>query len=141
MNISGKAVKKYNTSILNLFQMILNLNENQQRVLLDCAEKLFLKEKRTNPRKPCEIPIYYATDDQVYSSHVKNISRSGLFIETQNKLPVGNIILMTFRLEGLDKPIKIRGEVAHTGPAGIGVRFIEPNSSLEAKVDTFVEGN
>ena len=141
MNISGKAVKKYNTSILNLFKIILNLNENQQRILLACAEKLFLKEKRTSPRKSCEIPIYYATDDHFYSSYIKNISQNGLFIETQKKLPVGNIILMTFRLKGLDKPIKMRGEIAHAGPSGIGVRFLDANPDLEARIETIIDRN
>jgi Tfp pilus assembly protein PilZ len=141
MSVSKKAVKKYNTSILNLFEIILNLNENQQRILLTCAEKMFLKEKRTNTRKSCQIPIYYATDDQVYSSHIKNISRTGLFIETQKKLPVGNLILMTFRLIGVDKPIKIRGEIAHTDSSGIGVRFQNPSPGLEAQIGLFVDRN
>jgi Tfp pilus assembly protein PilZ len=141
MSISKKAVKKYNTSILNLFEIILNLNENQQRMLLACAEKMFLKEKRNNTRKSCQIPIYYATDDQVYASHIKNISRTGLFIETQKKLPVGNIILMTFRLKGFDKPLKIRGEIAHTESSGIGVRFLNPNPGLETVIGQFIDRN
>ena len=119
MITSVNAAKKYNTAILNLFELILKLSEKQQHVLLKFAEYLFIKEKRKNDRKSCHIPIFYATSDRVYSSHVKNLSNSGLFIKTQKMLPAGDEILMTFRMEGLNRPIKIKGEIAHASPLGI----------------------
>ena len=118
MSISGNTVKRYNTAILRLFEIILSLDENQQKKLIGCAESLFLKEKRIHNRKLCQIPIYYATENQVFSSYIKNISQSGLLIETRKSLPFGEEILMTFRLEGLNKPIKIRGQIAHSGTSG-----------------------
>jgi len=134
MSRSATAAKKYNTAILNLFDIILGLNENQQRLLLRLAEHIFIKEKRSSDRKPCHIPIYYATSERVYSSHIINLSPSGLFVVAQKMVPVGEEILMTFRLEGLSKPIKIRGEVAHTNSLGMGVRFKELKPEIESKL-------
>ena len=127
---------KYNTAILNLFDIILGLNESQQRKLLKLAEYLFIKEKRTNVRKSCHIPIYYATSDRVYTSHIQNISLSGLFIVNQKILPVGEKILMTFRLEGLNKPIKTKGKITHTNRMGMGVKFkgIKPQIAEKLKI-------
>ena len=138
--ISSETVaKKYNTSILNLFEIILGLNEKQQQLLLKLAEHIFIKEKRNNERKSCHIPIYYATSERVYSSHIINLSPSGLFIVAQKILPIGEEILMTFRMEGLNKPIKIRGEVAHTNSLGMGIRFRELKEDLERKLKILVD--
>ncbi len=139
MITSANATKKYNTAILNLFELILKLSENQQHALLKFAEYLFIKEKRANDRKSCHIPIYFATSDRVYSSHIKNLSNSGLFIETQTMLPVGDEIIMTFRMEGLNKPIKIKGEIAHTSRSGIGVKFKAINSQIAKKLKILVD--
>lgn len=132
-------MKRYNTAILKLFKIILSLDEYQQNKLLGCAENLFLKEKRIHHRKPCQIPIYYATENRVFSSYIKNISQSGLLIETRKSLPPGEEILMTFRLEGLNKPIKIRGHIAHSGPSGIGVKFIEISRKMEKAIGILVD--
>ena len=139
MSISGNTVKRYNTAILRLFEIILSLDENQQKKLIGCAESLFLKEKRIHNRKLCQIPIYYATENQVFSSYIKNISQSGLLIETRKSLPFGEEILMTFRLEGLKRPIKIRGQVAHSGPSGIGVEFIGISYKMEKAIGVLVD--
>ena len=84
-----KEIGKYNTAILKLFEIILSLNESQQEQLLKLTENLFVKEKRVNNRKSCHIPIYYATSDRVYSSHIENISPTGLFIKAEKPLPSG----------------------------------------------------
>ena len=139
MSASGKLVKRYNTAILKLFEIILNLDENQQEKLLEHVKILFLKEKRIHNRKHCQIPIYYATESQVFSSHIKNISQSGLLIETRKSLPPGEEILMTFRLEGLNTPIKIRGQIAHSGPSGIGVKFIGISRKMETAIGMIVD--
>jgi Tfp pilus assembly protein PilZ len=123
MSTPAKNEKKYSTLIYKLFNIVLSLSEEQQMTLLKQAEELFLAEKRSFGRKDCKIPVYYATYDRVYSNYIKNISRNGLFIKTQRPLFVGEEILMTFRLKGFDKPIKIKGEVAHATRAGIGVEF------------------
>ncbi|MGD8765649.1 MAG: PilZ domain-containing protein [Desulfobacteraceae bacterium] len=123
MSVPEKELKKYNTLIYKLFNIVLNLSEKQQQILLQHAEELFLQEKREHIRKAVKIPVYYATYDRVYSNYIKNISQQGLFIETQRPLFVGEEIVMTFRLKGFDKPLKIKGEVAHATRAGIGVEF------------------
>ena len=122
--------KKYSTLIYKLFNIVLSLSEEQQLEMLKHAEELFLEEKRSFTRRDCKIPVYYATYDRVYSNYIKNISRNGLFIKTQRPLFVGEEILMTFRLKGFDKPIKIKGEVAHATRAGIGVEFKDASPFL-----------
>lgn len=139
MSTPAKNDKKYSTLIYKLFNIVLSLDEEQQRTLLKHAEELFLEEKRAVGRRDCKIPVYYATYDRVYSNYIKNISRNGLFIKTQRPLFVGEEILMTFRLKGFDKPIKIKGEVAHATRAGIGVEFKNASPFLMEVLGILIE--
>jgi Tfp pilus assembly protein PilZ len=138
MNVDEKATKKYNVVISKLFQIVINLDEEQQEALLHHAEELLTKEKRLEIRKTCTIPINFAAYGRVYSNHIKNISSNGLFIETQRPLLVGDEINMTFRLEGLDKPLKLRGEIAHTTRAGVGVEFKDISPYIEELLRTVI---
>ena len=133
-----KAIRKYNTAILKLFEIILGLNEGQQKLLLKFTENLFIKEKRANNRKSCHIPIYYATSDRVYSSHIENISPTGLFIKSEKPLPTGEKILMTFNIKGFNKPLKVSGEIAHSNDAGIGVKFKNLSPHVVNKLEDVV---
>ncbi len=133
-----KEIGKYNTAILKLFEIILSLNESQQEQLLKLTEDLFVKEKRVNNRKSCHIPIYYATSDRVYSSHIENISSTGLFIKAEKPLPAGEEILMAFNIKGLNKPLKVRGEIAHANDVGIGVKFKDLNPHVANKLENIV---
>jgi len=140
MGAEKKAVKKYNVVISKLFQVVINLDEEQQEALLYHAEELLSKEKRLGIRKSCTIPINFAAYDRVYSNHIKNISPNGLFIETQRPLLVGDEIIMTFRLEGLDKPLKLRGEIAHATRIGVGVEFKDISPYIEELLRTVIKG-
>jgi Tfp pilus assembly protein PilZ len=140
MGAEEKAAKKYNVVISKLFQVVINLGEEQQEALLHHAEELLSEGKRLGIRKSCTIPINFAAYDRVYSNHIKNISANGLFIETQRPLLVGDEIVMTFRLQGLDKPLKLRGEIAHATRAGVGVEFKDVSPYIEELLRTVIKG-
>ena len=123
MRAQEETQKKYNVVISKLFQIIIELNQEQQMELLNYAEQLLVKEKREGIRRSCDIPVNYAANDHLYSSKITNISANGLFIDTRRPLIRGDEVIMAFRLEGFDKSLKLRGEIARTDPAGIGVAF------------------
>ena len=139
MGAQEKTEKKYNVVIAKLFQVVLNLGEEQQQALLHHAEDLLVREQRTNFRTPCDIPINYAAFDRVYTNHIKNISPGGLFIETQRPLLVGDEITMTFRLEGLEKPLTLKGEVAQANRIGVGVEFKEISPAVEQMLQMLLD--
>ena len=139
MSAQNQSIKKYNVVISKLFQIVIELTEEQQLALLRHAEDLFAKEKRVNIRKSCNIPVHYATDYRVYTNHIKNISQSGLFIETQRPLIVGDEIIMTFRLDGFNKPLRIKGEIAHATRKGVGVEFKEVSPYIEEIIDILLK--
>ena len=113
-----------------LFNLILTLNAEEQRFLLKNVEKLILKEKRTSTRKICRMPVRYFYNEQIYNNFITDISRDGCFIETQKPLLVGEKILMDIQMDGNEKSIRIKGEVAHANRMGSGIEFEKVNTNL-----------
>ena len=128
-----------NIIISKLFQIVIELGEEQQKELLQHAEALLVKEKRDNTRKSCNIPINYASNDRVYANQITNISASGLFIETRRPLIKGDEVIMNFRLEGFDKFLKLRGEIARTAQKGFGVAFKNTSPHVEEMIRYIVK--
>jgi Tfp pilus assembly protein PilZ len=138
MSVQEKTEKKYNVAISKLFQIIIELNQEQQEELLHHAEQLLAKEKRENIRRSCDIPVNYAANDHLYASKITNISANGLFIDTRRPLIKGDEVIMTFKLEGFDKSLKLRGDIARANQAGIGVAFKSISPHVEEMIRVIV---
>ena len=138
MKSPARAIKKYNVIIPKLFQIILNISEDKQLLLLQYAEDLLVKERRAFVRKTCSIPVSYATYDRVYSNTIKNISQKGVFIETQRPLFVGEELLLSFSMDGIDKPLKIKGEIVQVNRSGIGVEFKNMSPYIDEMLVTLI---
>ena len=140
MNAQSKIgkLKQYNVKISRLIKLILKLNESHQKALLKKGKKLLLKENRAH-RKSCRIPVNYATFDRIYSDNIMNISQSGVFIETKRPIFIGEEILMNFMVEGLDKLIKIKGEVVNASGLGIGIEFKDINPGILNNMKALLE--
>ena len=139
MSAQEKKYSKANAVLDELFQIATKLNEEQQMALLLHAEDLFNRDKRSGLRKSCDIPINYATNDRVYTDQISNISRSGLFINTREPFTEGDEIITTFRLDGFDRPLKIKGTIAHSIRKGVGVKFKNLSPYIEEMIDILVK--
>jgi Tfp pilus assembly protein PilZ len=131
-------ISKYNVTISKLIKLILSLNEEHQEALLKKGQELLSKEKRA-PRKSCRIPVKYTTFDRVYSDQIMNISQSGVFIETRRPIFVGEEILMDFKVEGVDKALRIEGKVVHASSRGVGLEFKNVDPALSRLLPAIFE--
>ena len=138
MSAQEKTEKKINDVISKLFQIVSDLNQEQQKEILHHAEQLLVKDKRENIRRSCDISVNYAANDRVYSNQITNISANGLFIETRRSLIMGDEVIMAFKLEGFDKSLKLRGEIARANQAGIGVAFKNISPHIEEMIRVIV---
>jgi len=127
--MKSQKIRQYNVTLSELIKLILSLSEEHQKALLKKGRELLSKEKRA-PRKSCEIPVKYSTFDRVYSDRIMNISQSGVFIETRRPIFVGEDILMEFKLEGINKTLKIKGNVVHASSRGVGIEFKNVDPTL-----------
>jgi Tfp pilus assembly protein PilZ len=131
--------RKYNITIKNLFDAILQLSQEQQKQLMIYVEELIAENKRISIRKAYKIPISYATQNHIYSDNISDISKSGLFIETNRLFNIGEDIMLYFNMHGYDRPFKIKGKIVRSNQQGIGVEFKEVKPYIAEMLGALVE--
>lgn len=80
------------------------------------------KEKRENSRRPHNMPMEFIVQDHRYRGLIKNISKSGVFIETGEMFKVGQFVSMTYAFPPFRGKNKI-GKIINVDAKGIGVKF------------------
>jgi type IV pilus assembly protein PilZ len=88
-------------------------------------------ERRRYERFETSISVDYANGDTFLFSYIQNISEMGIFIRSDEPLPVGTMLRMRFAPEG-QEAIELSGEVTWVNPfrpfgdnlnPGMGIRF------------------
>lgn len=80
-------------------------------------------EERNYPRKASSRPVHYAANRRILKGTSKNISFSGILIKTENKLSVGQTIILSLPSKTKNS-LQIKGEVVWSGAEGFGVKFL-----------------
>ena len=125
MNKPEIKYQKYNIVLAKLFNLIVDLNEEQQLHLLKEVEDILLKEKRGHVRKVSYIPVRFTNYDRIFSGFIINFSQDGCFIETDEPLFVGEEILIDIKTNSANKTVRLKGIVAHVNRLGIGIKYKE----------------
>jgi Tfp pilus assembly protein PilZ len=121
----------------HLFKLIVEMSEDQQLLLLDQLDSPLETEvpertvslegtepsMRENPRRPCLLNADCRIKGNSFRSYILDISIGGVFIETSERVPVGETILLNFTLPTFSHPVALPGKVAWSGPQGFGVQF------------------
>jgi len=95
--------------------------------------------RRRYDRKSFFMVIDYALKDRAYRDFIQDISEGGIFVETRNKFPVGQLISMTFPIPGHSGQVKIKGLIVRNTSNGIGVTFYPPSRGTSLRLKPFVE--
>ena len=106
-----------------LISLILELSEDQQETLLKELELKLSKERRGHTRKPFVTVVDFASQGRAYREFIKDISGSGVYIQTSRPFSVGQEVVLTFQFPDSQKHVKITGRIARVNDAGIGVQF------------------
>lgn len=128
-----------------LLNLILDMSIDKKLEILKFIDKWESKGVRRHHRKPLLIPIEYTAKHLVFRDAIKNISASGVFIETRMPFTVGQDIKMMFRLPRSRKLIQAVGEIVRSDSQGIGVKFkrqyIGESEKTEGSSDRPVEAH
>ena len=139
----------------HLFKLIVEMSEDQQIILLEQMGEAPTVESpittvsledtepsmRENPRKACLINADYRIQDRDFKSYILDISIGGVFIETDQQLPVGKDMLLKFSLANHSKPFTLKGEVAWSSARGFGVKFKDMSAPQGEILKTFIDQN
>lgn len=90
-------------------------------------------ESLREPRTPIAFEVHYQTREAFLSAYSFNLSGGGLFLCTDQPMPVGDRLRVRFTLPGGDTPFDAIAQVAWLSharpgnpyPPGMGVQFIE----------------
>jgi Tfp pilus assembly protein PilZ len=137
MNLPELKFQKYNIFMTKLFNLIIGLNEEQQRYLLKKADDLIFREKRSYSRKSCRIPVAYANSRRTYRGFIIDISRNGCFIETQKPFYIGEQVTVAIKMVK-KKSLIIKGKVVHANRSGIGIEFRETDINSSKMISNFL---
>jgi hypothetical protein len=82
------------------------------------------KESRNHPRRPFSRPLRFGTQNEIYNGSAKNISASGVFIASNEKLEVGQLLKLNLPLKK-GKMVKTLGQIMWINDEGFGLKFVE----------------
>ena len=108
----------------------------------------FSHEHRQDPRFDVHIRVNYAARDMFLSNYVTNLSKGGLFIQTENPLPIQSEILLTLTLPETDTVIQTKGRVAWTYDIkkgtghiipGMGIKFIDLSPEHKSVIENHLQ--
>ena len=112
-----------------------------------------MEEQRAFPRLSlaCEIEFTISTSDSTETSEkikskTKDISQGGICLITRSPLKEGDVLNLTIRLLGEEKPFKVKGRVVWTQVFEIGnqkgydngIEFTEIPEDNRAIIETFL---
>lgn len=115
------------------------------------AEKMLNLPTRDN-RYKVSIKVHYGQSTETpLTKFSADFSSGGLFLSSEEPLPVGESLLLRFSLEGFDRDIKCQAEVAWVNdpvtpqkkqlPAGMGIRFVDLSIDDLRAVRNFIENS
>lgn len=84
--------------------------------------------RRAAARVPIELKVEYEKKNSFFSDYTKNISQGGIFIVTNEPMPIGTHFVFNLHVTDLKEPLNIKGTVRFVAKPG-GQR--EPGMGIE----------
>ena len=90
-------------------------------------------DKRMKLRKPYPSHIFFSTKNGFAEGRLKNYSRSGLFIESEVYVSVGEIITIALPYMK-DRDIKCKGQIMWFNKEGVGIELFKKRRAAKLKI-------
>ena len=79
---------------------------------------------RKFPRKAFRRATIFTCQNRYYAGLTQNISKGGVFIETQTRFAEGQIIKLVISRTKTEKGVTLTGQVVHLNRRGFGLKFM-----------------
>jgi len=96
---------------------------------------------RGKPLKICLIAVECKVEDRAFKSYIIDISSVGVFIESNDRFPIGQEITMSLTLPNHHEAFQLKGRIARSGSKGIGVKFYDLTPAQETLIQKYIENN
>ncbi|MCY1023207.1 TIGR02266 family protein [Pyxidicoccus sp. MSG2] len=100
------------------------------------------------PRVEYELPVAYSSVAGFVTDWAVNLSRGGLYINTDKPLPVDTVVRLLVTLPGAHFPVELKGRVTRTNAPGshaanqspgMAVEFVDVDDEKRSRIGEFVE--
>lgn len=127
--------------IARLFVLINQLDKDTLLQRLRPFKHPDFKWVREYPRIACYIMVDFAAGGKAYRSCIRDISASGVFIETPDQFKPGQEIALCFTITESSEmlPFKVTGRVTRIYPDGIGVQYENMSNYQRDIINALVE--
>jgi type IV pilus assembly protein PilZ len=101
--------------------------------------------KRGFPRHAVTLAVRFRTARDFVLEHASNISRGGVFIQTDDPPPMDTVVQVELQLPDNPTPVNSSGIVVHRQLAvggkapGVGVQFVDASDSFRERIDRYME--
>ena len=101
-------------------------------------------ERRRSGRAPVVVQIEYSTVDALFSDFTRNINEGGIFVETEEAIPLDEKVDLKLRLPGSRDVVHAEGRVVRveqataTSAGGIAVEFGQLDSRARELINAAV---
>lgn len=141
--------------VTELFKLIIDMDEDEKIQLLERLGEIPYEEEpirtinldenesfmRENTRKVCQIPVKCNVEDRSFKSYIIDISTVGALIESNDRFPIGQQILMALRLPNHPNALELKGRIVRSGPRGIAVKYFDLKRIHEELIRLFIKNN
>ena len=127
--------------IARIFIIIKQLDKDDLLLRLRPFQHPDLQWVREFPRLSCYLQVDFAAGGKAYRGCIRDISASGVFIETGEIFRVSQEIALCFTLSEANEmlPFKLQGRVARVYADGIGVRLLNISQYQREIIQTLID--
>lgn len=101
--------------------------------------------KRVSPRLGIQLPVDFQVLKEFSGGTSFDISSRGMFLQTTQVLPSGQMLLVRFTLPGVDHTFKAVGQVVWSSPtdsrghpAGMGIQFLDMSEDERSAIEQYI---
>lgn len=95
-------------------------------------------DTRRSPRIPCDLPMeYHVKGDRPWEGRIVKLGTAGALVTTQETVPLGAEMTLTFRLPLSKRPIRTTCTVKWVDDCSVGVEFAHLNLQEQDEIWKF----
>lgn len=118
-----------------IIQRVENLTPEQQEKILSILKEWQKDKKREFQRLKLKSDVDVANDRRVIQTHMRDVSASGIYINTSGRFDLDETVKVVFTIPGYEKPFKLKGKIVRVEEHGLAITFAEITPYFKAILD------
>ena len=107
----------------DIIKRVRNLTPDHQKEVLEILKGLQSGKQRDYARLEAKADIDVVVGDRVIQTDARDISASGIYINTSGKFEINKSVRVVFSVPGIDRPFKLQGMIVRVEQDGLAIKF------------------